>query len=369
MGPSGAIWVERSASRPCSQSLSGFGATSSWAQAIASATKERIAICFSMTELLRIRASKKTVHQNRSPKLQRRQQGSLDGVEQRSLAALRVDGPGHFQDRADALLPGDVEVVEEPLRAGEGIDPPGRSARGRAGRFQAERLAQEASGEAERRNALGARAGEREARELRRIERHERAIVLGADGDDGLAPAGNERAVLLADRDVADEKGERVEIPRPAQRGRLRRVDAQGQGERRGRPRGDVHRLVEGAGTARGERRKSEESSHAVEGIAVGGVLLAMGPEEDEQLFSGHAALPRDSAAAVASRSAWVFAASVCRRCACVSVTARRLFKVRSSTSSGSPPRASMASKSRRRAARTMIGPTSIGKVPPTMRK
>src|SRR3954465_4094967 len=67
---------------------------------------------------------------NRSPKLQRRQQGSLDRVEQRPLAALGVDGPGHFQDRADALLPGDVEVVEEPLRAGEVIAPPGRSARG-----------------------------------------------------------------------------------------------------------------------------------------------------------------------------------------------------------------------------------------------
>src|SRR3954467_3355332 len=137
MGPSGAIWVERSASRPCSQSLSGFGATSSWAQAIASATKERIEICFSMTELLRIRASKKTVHHNRSPKLQRRQQGSLDRVEQRPVAALRVDGPGHFQDSTDALLPGDVQVVEEPLRAGEGIDPSGGSARRGAGRFHA----------------------------------------------------------------------------------------------------------------------------------------------------------------------------------------------------------------------------------------
>src|SRR3954470_20579492 len=294
MGPSGAIWVERSASRPCSQSLSGFGATSSWAQATASATKERIEICFSMTELLRIRASKKTVHQNRSPKLQRRQQGSLDRIEQRSLAALGVDGPGHFQDRADGLLQGDGEAVQEPLRAGEGVDPAGGSAGGRAGRFQAEGLAQEASREAERRNALGARPCEREARELRRIERHERAIVLGADGDDGLAAAGNERAVLLADRDVADEKRERVEIPGPAQRRRLRGVDAQGQGERRGRSRGHVHRLVEGAGTGRGERRKSEESSYAVEGIAVGGVLLAMGPEEDEQLVGRHAALPRD---------------------------------------------------------------------------
>src|SRR3954454_17937768 len=178
MGPSGAIWVERSASRPCSQSLSGFGAPPSWGQATGGATKERIEICFSMTELLRIRASKKTVQQNRSPKLQRRQQGSLDRVEQRPLAALGVDGPGHFQDRADALLPGDVEVVEEPLRAGEGIDPPGRSARGHARRFQAEGLAQEASREAERRNALGARAGEREGRELQRVERHERAILL-----------------------------------------------------------------------------------------------------------------------------------------------------------------------------------------------
>src|SRR5437764_1216280 len=105
MGPSGAMEVERSASRPCSQSLSGFCAISSWAQAATSATSERIKMAFCIGELLRIRASKKS----RSAKLERRQGDSADRVEQGAIAIGAVDGPGDFQNGADALLPGDVE--------------------------------------------------------------------------------------------------------------------------------------------------------------------------------------------------------------------------------------------------------------------
>src|SRR5207237_10746695 len=114
-----------------------------------------------------------------------------------------------------------------------------------------------------------------------------------------------------------------IEVSVTSEDGCLDRLDAQRRRERGRRARGEAQRLVEGGASVRLQRWKAEERADAIEGLAIGRVPLAMSAEEREQLVGRHAALPRESAAAVASSSAWVFAASDCRRCACDSVTAR----------------------------------------------
>src|SRR3984893_5717773 len=320
MGPTGAIWGPRAASSPFSQSRSaGVCATSSWAQA-SSAASERIRMFFCMGVLL-VRESKKI--RLASSELQLGQGGPRDGVEQGSWVFRRVDRPGDFEHGAEPPLPGRFQLLEEAGRAG--------------GRRQPERRAKPSAGQPQRGHSLEAGAGQRIRRQGGRSERGEGTLVLGADRHHRPPLSGEQRSVFLAEGPLGDEQREGERLGKPTQGRRAGRGDAQGERDRRS--------------------------------VSLPGGRPPPIPQEREHLLRAHAASPRWIAAAVSASRVCVRAASTCARRAWASVTARSDFKVWSRTSSGSPPRASVPSSSRRRATRTMTGPSSIGNVPPTIKK
>src|SRR6267378_4702212 len=335
MGPTGAIWGPRAASSPFSQSRSvGVCATSSWAQA-SSAASERIRMFFCMGVLL-VRSSKKI--RLASWKLQLGQGGPRDGVEQGSWVFGRVDRPGDFEDGAEPPVPGRFQLLEETGGSRDRLVAVGRGAGRPVGRFQPERRAKpSAAGQPQRGHPLEAGAGQRVRRQGGRPERGEGPLVLGADRHHRSAPAREQRSVLLAEGPIGDEQREDVRLGKPPEGRGAGRVDPQG--EREG--------------------RRASLSGGRPPPIA----------QEREHLVRAHAASPRWIAAAVSASSVCVRAASTCARRAWASVTARSDFKVWSRTSSGSPPRASVPPSSRRRATRTITGPSNIGNVPPTIRK